>query len=58
LIVIFLQGSAGLATGFAPEFYSFIIFRFLVGAASMGLFMTAFVLGEISRQSNVDTKNQ
>ena len=46
LLCIFLQGASGVACGFAPEYYSFIILRLLVGSASMGLFMTVFVLGE------------
>jgi len=45
LICIFLQGASGVACGFAPEYYSFVFLRLLVGSASMGLFMTGFVLG-------------
>lgn len=45
MICILCQGVFGVACSFAPEYYSFVILRFLVGAAGMGLFMTLYVLG-------------
>jgi len=46
LLCIFLQGASGLGSAFSPGYEVFVSLRFLTGAASMGLFMTEFVLGE------------
>ncbi|XP_074642119.1 organic cation transporter-like protein [Tubulanus polymorphus] len=35
----------GVASAWAPEFYSFVFFRFMSGAACSGLFLCSFVLG-------------
>ncbi|XP_013421303.1 organic cation transporter protein [Lingula anatina] len=45
LVSMLLQGLSGTAAAFAPEYYSFVFFRFLDGFSNAGVMMCAFVLG-------------
>ena len=45
-ITIWLLLASGTALAFAPEFISFCVLIFLVGAGNLGLYMTAYVLGK------------
>ncbi|CAH1777776.1 unnamed protein product [Owenia fusiformis] len=45
LISIVLQLISGIGLAFAPEYFSFIFFRFLLGNAHSGVFLPGFTLG-------------
>lgn len=45
LVSAFLHISGGCGSAFAPNYETFVFFRFIVGMSNMGIFMSAFVIG-------------
>ena len=45
LISVILHIGGGCGSAFAPNYESFVCFRFIVGMSNMGIFMSSFVLG-------------
>ena len=43
-----LHVGAAFGSAFAPNYGAFVAFRFLQGMSNMGIFMSLFVIGEIS----------
>lgn len=41
-----VQVIAGISVGFAPDFYSYTLFRTIVGATTSGVFLVAYVIGK------------
>lgn len=46
VVALVLQFFAGMGVVFAPEYISFVICRVIVGAASNGGFLVAYVMGK------------
>ena len=42
LISVFLHIGGGCGSAFAPNYESFVCFRFIVGMSNMGIFMSSF----------------
>ena len=49
LMSVFLHLGGGFGSAFAPNYGSFVAFRFIVGMSNMGMFMSTFVIGEHQR---------
>ena len=45
LIAMFLLGCAGTGCAFSPNYYVFVVLRFIIAACSTGMYMCLFVLG-------------
>lgn len=43
-----LQVVFGILAGLAPEYYSFVISRMVVGSSTSGIFLVGFVIGKYS----------
>ena len=46
LVSVFLHVLGGSGSVFAPNYGSFVAFRFIVGMSNMGIFMSIFVIGK------------
>jgi len=44
-VSLVLQVVFGILAGLAPEYYSFVAFRAIVGATTSGIFLVGFVIG-------------
>ena len=49
LLSVFLHIGGGFGSAFAPNYGSFVAFRFIVGMSNMGIFMSIFVIGNYLR---------
>ena len=47
LVASLLHVAGGCGSSFAPNYGSFVAFRFLVGMSNMGIFLSTFVVGKI-----------